>query len=244
MGKDHFDFLFGCGQKDITENVVLTPFIPLNRFVSGNEQKISFNGRLYSGLILSAKTGVFTVIKCGLGASVAADCLAFLDDTRARNVIYAGSCAGVNDACIGDVILCDEASDGTGYFNYAGKRTDIDKILKDAVPFRAAPGMVECLSKNPDIKKGSVFTIGSLVAETAENIEQIRDKGFKGIDMEIAAVYNAAETAGIAAAGLLFVSDIPSRRPFWETLEGDDREQYRKGMNRVVKLSVEWARCS
>lgn len=243
MNSDMFRTLFGCEPEKIQKNVILTPFIPLKKFTASGSIQGSFRGRFYHGINVSDLKGSYSVINCGIGSQVAGDCAVLLGTTPARNILFAGSCAGLGDLELGDIILCEEASDGTGYSLYAGEKTDMHDVVKKGISFRACRKILRYFSNKPGICKGKVFTIGSLLAETSENIEIINSNGFTAIDMEVAAVYNGAGISGIETAGLLFVSDVPYCKPFWRKLDREDISKYKKGMETMTQDAVEYMLC-
>ena len=240
-----FKVLFGCEQDDIGETVIITPFLPPSKFISGSHEKTVFKGRLYSGVNVDSGGGCYTIIKCPMAASLAGDCVLFLGRTKAKHIIYAGSCGGLRTARIGDIIVCEKAFSGGGFSDYYPPGKGIEKILESNDLFQASSGFVEDLWKmamnfSPGaemFKKGSIFTIASLAAETRDVLEKIGNREFDGIDMELAAVYHAAEVLGIKAAGILFVGDRPIERPFWEKPSPEGKEKLKTAIEMVIKLS-------
>ena len=91
------------------------------------------------------------------------------------------------------------------------------------------------------LHRGSVFTIGSIMAEHERNLVRIQEEGFLGIDMELSAVYRSAAVAGIAAAGLLVVSDRPLAKGLGEDIDNTERQALDAGIGELVRLSVEFA---
>lgn len=236
MNKGLFNFLFGCSPEDITDRVIMTPFVSPGKFAGRGKPEKVFKGKFYSGMNVSAEGRVYTVLKCGVGAHMAADCVFFLKGTSVKNIMYTGSCGGLGDAAIGDVMLCDRAFDGTGCFRYHGKDTDIENVINSSTFFDPSGPLLDSLSGVPGLIRGQVFTIGSIAAESAKNIEVLKLKGFSGVDMEIAAVYAAAARVGIRAAGILFVSDLPDGVPFWKRPGPEDRGKYNEALQRVIRI--------
>jgi purine-nucleoside phosphorylase len=236
MNNGLFKFLFGCSPEDIADRVILTPFMPLDKFAAQGKAGRGFKGRFYSGMNVTAGGMSYTVLKCGIGAHMAADCVFFLGQTSVQNIVYAGSCGGLKDTSIGDVILCEKAFDGTGCSRYHGKDTDIEQIINGSSFFEPSGPLLESLSVVPGLKRGKIFTIASLAAESAENMEVLSSRGFRGVDMEIAAVYGASAKAGIGVSGLLFVSDLPHGSPFWKRPGPEDRKKYNEASRRVIRI--------
>ncbi len=234
--------LFGCEKEDICETVIITPFLPVEKFVGTADRQKVFRGRLYSGI----KAPGYTVIKCPMGASLAGDSVLFLGTTKAERIIYAGSCGGLGSAQTGDIVICDKAFSGGGFSDYYLPGKGIEKILGTNDMFPASSELVEEIwrrshgFKSPEkvFKKGDIFTIASLFAETPEDMRKIEAHGFYGIDMELSAVYHAADVAGMKAAGILFVSDLPLEKPFWETSSSGEKEKLKASAETVIKLSL------
>jgi nucleoside phosphorylase len=241
-----FRVLFGLSGEEIHENVIMTPFLSPEKFVSGPYEKRSFKGRLYSGINASHKKKGYTVLRVPMGSSFAGDCVLFLGMTKAKRVIYTGSCGALGPADIGDIYLCEKAFSGAGFSEYYLPGGGIDKILASGEVFTASPALVEDImaasrgrgGTRDTMRRGSIFTIHSLAAETAEVVRKIEARGFDGIDMELASVYHAAVISGIEAAGILFAGDLPGKRPFWEKLGDPEKKKLDKAVRRTIEIAV------
>ena len=97
------------------------------------------------------------------------------------------------------------------------------------------------LSDKVSLRSGDIFTIGSIMAEREKNMISIEQKGFKGIDMELSAVYHAARVTDQKVTGLVVVSDLPMKRPMWEDLGPEEKKSYDNGYSELVRLAVEFA---
>ncbi len=245
--KGFFEFVFGCPPGVITAGVVVTPFLAPERFAAGADRGMSFKGRLYQGIKVSRKGAEYTVIRGGLGDRLLGDAVLFLGaNTSAEEILFTGSCGGMNGCGIGDILLCERAFNGEGFSRYHKDGFKISDVTDsgeyepgDERYVRELKGFLSSgfEGRNP-AKMGDVFTIGSLAAEKEEALIHIKDKGFKGVDMEMSAVYRAARVSGIRAAGALVVSDLPLEKPFWEALSPEEKGKYDKGLDDVIRLSA------
>ena len=236
-----FKFAFGCLPDVIPERVVLTPVIPPKRFAAGCEARTSFKGKLYSGYILDKNGIKFAVITSGIGDRLLADAVLLLGITCVQEILFAGVCGGFGDCTVGDMIVGESALNGEGFTRYYGEDFLLSDMLeenKDILPDNIYTRKLLDFVSGEDVKSGRIFTIGSLLAETDENLEKIQTAGFLGIDMELSAVYQAAKVIEKKITSILVVSDLPKDKPFWEYLPEEDRGVYRKSIDKAVKLAV------
>jgi len=243
-----FEYCFGCQPGNFPGTVIITPFLPVGNFTEHCRSGRSFKGRLYSGQMALKNGQEFAVVHCGMGSASAGDAILLLDITPVRKIFFAGSCGGLKDCRIGDIILCESAFDGEGFTRYHTERFDIKTVFDSGVFVPAGAGYIEKLRgflpgqvrEGISLRTGDIFTIGSLMAERQENVFGIAEKGFKGIDMELSAVYHAACATKREAAALLFVSDLPLEKPLWEERTQQERNGHNTGMKEVIRLSVEF----
>ena len=242
---DMFRLLFGIGREEVLENVILISFLPIEKFGNANAEKNVFKGRLYSGRNFLTGNGGYTVIKTPSGGTLAGDCVLFLAKTGVKRIIYAGSCGGLGPSRIGDIIVCSKAFYGCGFSDYHHPGKGIDNILTSGSFFGASPSIIEKIltinagmpENGAKLKQGSIFTIGSLAAETDDVLEKIGSRGFDGIDMELAPVYHAAGILKAETAGILFTSDLPLEKPFWKRSNFGEKEKLKTAVTRVIELA-------
>jgi len=186
-------------------------------------------------------------VRCGIGDRLLGDAILLLKEAGVNSVIFAGSCGGLKDVSIGDIIVCEKAFNGEGFTRHFNESSDISAMLDDPEWVAADKGLAETCDKiineksgpGTQCKKGLIFTTGSLLVETDDNLELLRREGFTGIEMELSAVYGAAGMAGIRAAAVLYVSDLPGEKPLWDPLGAEDKLLYSNGFNELVKMSIE-----
>ncbi|MGB2600319.1 MAG: hypothetical protein WBB86_03065 [Candidatus Omnitrophota bacterium] len=244
-----FNFFYGCSPSDFSETAIITPFLPLKRFEEHGAVVTTFKGQVYSGMILSKSGKEVTIIRCGMGDRFTGDAILLLKKTPVQKIIFVGSCGGLRDCRLGDAVLCESAFNGEGFSRYYAKDFSMKRVLDGGEFIPADSGYTEnfrnfftdrqeseCLPK-----AGDIFTIGSLMAEKREGLLKIEEKGFIGIDLELSAVYNAARVIGLEVVGLLYVSDLPLKKPLGAQLSDQEKKDYNEGLRKVIRCSVEFA---
>jgi len=247
--KKLFEFCLGRSVGGFPATAVVTPFIAPAMFSSGCRITGDFKGQLYSGITASRDGEDIAVVLTGMGGLMAGDAVLLLAAAGVKRIIFAGSCGGLNDCCIGDIVVCDSAFAGDGFTRYHGAYNAVERVLDSGVLVPAdaeyATGMRKfLLDRNDDgftVEAGDIFTIGSLAAEEDEAVRSIEDRGFKGIDMDLAAVYHAARVSGVKAAGLVYVSDLPVEKPLWGEMDREISRSRSRGLRELVHLSVDFA---
>ncbi|MDD5634886.1 MAG: hypothetical protein PHW46_06390 [Candidatus Omnitrophica bacterium] len=243
-----FKFSFGCEAGEISEDVIITPFVPLKRFHKYCTVKASFSGRMYSSFTGERSGKKFSVIHCGMGDRFLGDAILLLETAKVERILFVGACGGLGDLGIGDIFVAENAFDGEGFTRYHKNGFDLDNIFNAGSLTGSDEGYTGLLraflSKRPrnenNVKYGNVFTIGSILAELDTTLQRIEAKGFKGVELEWSAVYHAAKSAGIKASALLFVSDLPLSKPLWGEMALFDKLVLKNSTEKVIKLGVEF----
>jgi len=250
MNKEKFfEFCFNLKPNLLPETIIVTPFIPLKAFAEHCTVTKSFKGRLYSGIIAKNKSREFAVVFSGMGDRLAGDGILLMEESPARQIIFAGACGGLGETKIGDLILCETAFNGEGFSMYHGDSFSMEKIFNAGKSTRANNEYTKSLEKflfdklkdRSILKKGDIFTIGSFLAETPKNLLKIEQKNFIAIELELSAVYHAANLIGRKMTGLTIVSDLPKNKPLWEKQNVTDRKKYTKNRNNLIELLIEFA---
>lgn len=120
-----------------------------------------------------------------------------------RSMVGVGYCGGLDvDLRCGDLLMCVAAEGDTGIPSAHGRppRANADTRLVNELE-RSLKGSAE---------RGAVWSVDTLVAQTDEAVRGWMDRGFRGVDMESAALLSVAEALGVAAATVLVVSDHPA----------------------------------
>ncbi len=140
----------------------------------------------------------------GVGAPAAVVCLEMCVALGARRVVlvgYAGALQPRLDP--GDVLLCDRAvrDEGTSYhYLPAGAEARAHPELLDACRRALAASEIDAVT-------GTCWTTDAPFRETEAEVREMQAAGVLAVEMELAAVYAAAQVRGVAAAGLCVASD-------------------------------------
>jgi purine-nucleoside phosphorylase len=243
--KRFFEFAFGCSCDTLYDRAIITPVLSVDKFTEGAEAKSVFRGRLYSG-VNAVKNGVgFTVIKSGIGDRLLGDAVLLLAVSPVKELVFAGSCGGFNDVKVGDILICENAFDGEGFSKYFDEGFNMSELFSSGKAISADTGYASRLKEfiavnsSKSYASGNIFTIGSFMAEESDFVKNIEEKGFSGIELELSAVYSAARAAGLKAAALTVVSDLPLVRPLWD-LTKEERVKYNNGVSEMVRLLSEF----
>ncbi len=239
--------VFGCAPDEVSERVVVTPFIPLKNFrrhVDGPVTELA-PPFFYKGFTAAFSGARVTVVHTGVGPSRVGDCLAFLSLTPARRVAFVGAVGGLApELAIGDWFEPVEAADGEGFSRYL--REGFDAVVSAAprhpVP-EAARGAVRRLleARGFRVRQGSVFTVGSIAAECPGHLRALRRAGYDAVEMELSAFLAAASHHGLEPAVFTYVSDLPLEKPLWAPLPAEQAAALRAAYRAAPLLALEWA---
>ncbi|MBD3380393.1 MAG: hypothetical protein GF408_08040 [Candidatus Omnitrophica bacterium] len=242
-----FEYAFGCVPEVIPERVIITPFLPLPKFSAHCLIEKRFRGKMFSGAVASDNTLKAGIIRCGVGDRLLGDAVLLLGISGAEEVVFTGSCASIGKARIGDLVVAESAADGEGFTRYCREGFDIEGVLGSAKAPGADAGFTSEITAFLEKEIGcgeffldKAFTIGSLLAEKRQLLDSLRENGIGILDMELSAVYSASQKAGIKATSLLWVSDLPVEKPFWEEVEHGRDNGYNKGAEEAVRLAVKF----
>jgi purine-nucleoside phosphorylase len=245
--KKFFNFCYGCETSHVAGTAIISPFLSSDIFKKHYENVSPFKGRLFSGFIAASMASPLMFVQSGMGDRLTGDAVMLLRDTNIERIIFLGACGGFREANIGDIVLCENAFNGEGFSRYHSGAFTIEDIFVQGELVEANTEYTKELGDFLDAKKegatlrrGNVFTIGSLLAETRENLLDIEKRGFIGIDMELSAVFQAAKSIGKSVAGLAVVSDLPITRPISEDLTDEENKSYNASMKRAVKYLAEF----
>lgn len=244
-----FKYFFGCSSEGFPKTVIISPFIPASRFKEHCDSSEPFKGMLYSGIKAVKNGKELAVVRCGVGERLMGDAVMLLELARAGKLIFAGSCGGLKGCEIGDIIVCRNAFNGEGFTRYHKKAFDMKSLWGEEETIPADPVytghlqdfLTSRIENGGTVKAGDVFTIGSLTGENRDTLSDIEANGYLGVELELSAVFQAAKATGCDAAGMVFVSDLPLKKPAWEGLTTQDKENYNIGVREMIRLSVEFA---
>ncbi len=158
----------------------------------------------YRSLSIGTRSGrTVGLTSARFGAPSVAMLVEVLARRGVRSVVGVGYCGGLDvDLRCGDLLVCvaAEGDSGIGAAHGRPPRATADVRLVAELE-RALEGPVQ---------RGAVWSVDTLVAQTDEAVRRWMTRGFRGVDMESAALLAVAEAVGVAAATVLVVSDHPA----------------------------------
>lgn len=229
-----------CDPGQVHANVVIMPHWKAGIFSSVIEEiNEVFQDRLYE---VKYRGQWISVIRSGIGAPLTGDVILALGCTPCEKVLFSRSAGGLGSRIqIGDLIIVEKSICGDGFSRYLDDALlPGDCFLRSAEPDRDLTVQLEksaqqaCLLMPVTVHQGTVFSTDSLLAQffrldcLAEELTCI------GIEMETAAVFQAARLVGIRAAALLQVSDVPQQNK--SILAGRTRDEM--GNRKVIRQKV------
>ncbi len=228
------DLYLHCEPSSIRRNVIISPIWNEDIFFKyASEIQPVSDGTVYDIEYNSRK---ITYIRCsGIGAPMSGDVTLALSCTSCQNIIFIGSAGGIRESLnIGDLITVIESVSGDGFSNYLKNQPiEPSTFLTSAKPDIELTGFLEsytnkiCKDNDINSKKCIIFSIDTIIAQFHHLSSIVNKYKCDVIEMETAAVFNAASIVGIKAAALLLISDvIPNKSLFYGRTE-QDREYYR-----------------
>jgi AMP nucleosidase len=236
--------VFGCRPEDVAEDVVVTPFVPLKAFRRFVEEPVVELAPpfFYRGFSAAVGDRRVTVVLTGVGPSRVGDCLGFLSLTPTRRVLFAGAVGGLDPAhSVGDFFLPTEAVDGEGFTRYVTR--PFEELARSASRIPCpSDGTAESLlrAKGWTVRKGRVFTVGSIVSESDENLRTLARFGYHALEMELSAFYAAADHYGFEPIALTYVSDLPLASPLWRGMSPEQEAALRSAYRALPQLCLEY----
>jgi len=171
----------------------------------------------------------------------------FLEGTVVEKIVFVGTCGGFKDLRLGDMVIGSEAFDGEGFSRYLKEDFSMRELLGSSATVRPKGDVSSAFVKfllqrnaKDRIKTGKIFTIGSLYAENKENLSAIEAYGFIGIDMELSAVYNAANRIETDITSLLVVSDRPFDKSLGSKLDHEEELRVRNAIAELPAIAMDF----
>jgi purine-nucleoside phosphorylase len=182
-----------------------------------------------------------------MGAGIAGDCVLALKDTTASDLVFIGSAGGLNGVGIGDIVAVGKACNAESFSTYYDSAKSFTRLVRDAHRVESSRSLtgktVEKLTEHARggeiVKRGDVFTTGSLFCETETNIRELERAGFSAIEMELSAVMTAARVIRIKSAAALFISDEPLLKPLWREMEKEEKNKYDHSIDVIIKSVID-----
>jgi len=182
--------------------VVASPFV-LKKACARLKHTHSF-GRVASGVYGGSLIGV---VDTGMGTPSAAMIMEAIVRTKPILVVRADVCGGLGPSQkVGDTFIANRAIVGDGccsmYFG-AGTEVASEAQLTDYVAAQAE-------KQGLTVHVGVMWTTDILLTQTRELLNNWISKGADAVDMESSAILGIAASAGIPAASLNCISDLPA----------------------------------
>lgn len=138
---------------------------------------------------------------------------------------------------LGDLLVGDWAfrADGTSdWYLPKGDAADATPELTEALLRAAAARAITC-------HRGPIFSTSGIFAETVELVEEWRQSGYAGVDMETAATFAVAKHFGLRRAAILQLSDnlVESHHLFQRTPE--DRAMGARRRRELLEIAIDVA---
>lgn len=206
---------FGLQDDELGEVVILSCFDvaqSIKRAYRG--AVINEFSRYYKGFTLAFSDKKVSFIVTGPGASRVGDVVMALKATSCRAVLYLGAAGGIGrNVCIGDIFIPLRAVSGEGFSHYYQlPEADISfKLASIATEALVGQFVDYCRDASvfySAVHCGTIFTIGSVFAETKSFLMRLKQQGVAAIDMETSAFYTAACQAGLACMAVHYISDL------------------------------------
>ncbi len=240
---------FGCSIDDIAEVVIVSPILDIKRFKSYSDKTVSEFSGWYKGVTVEHNKRLITIISSGIGSPLTGDCVLALQYSRCKKVIFSGSAGAINkEYKIGDIIAAGEAVIGEGFSRY-----HYDNIEHDCFG-KLVYGDMEMTQKlaahikkyeavyNINTYTGRVFTIDSILGESREMFEYMKQKSCDVVEMEVSSVFTACRRIEKSAAALIFISDLPlQRKSLFEGRNIAERELYKRQTAEIPRILLEIA---
>ena len=141
---------------------------------------------------------------------------------------------------LGDLLVGDWAfrADGTSdWYLPKGEAADATPDLSEAL-------LAACAARGISCHRGPLFSTSAIWAETVELVEEWRQAGYAGVDMETACTFAVAKHFGLRRAAILQLSDnlVESHHLFQRT--PDDRARGARRRRELLEVGIEAALAS
>lgn len=176
------------------------------------------------------------VFSCAYGAPRAVEPVHALGSVGTPMVIQIGSCGGLQpETQTGDVVLPDPAVIGEGasqYYGGAGTSVGTASLIDRLQTSLKTEGFTT--------HRGLHLTTSSLFVQPPEVVQQWREAGYLGVDMETSAVFTVAQHFGMQAASLVFVWDeLIKGRTFLDAYTPAEREKQERANRFIFEAALQ-----
>jgi len=213
----HLENILRDNKALVTRNVILTPFLPPKVFTPYKKFDKVFLGNGASACFADS----LSVICSRISSQNIFTALELLKGSRCANIMFIGSCGGIGGAKMGDILVADQKA----VLNITGLGSSFSKYLgNNGIAYRNT----------------RVHSVESIKDETAALIDNLEKGGFGGVDLESNVFQRTSASNGLSACAVLYVTDIPRKRPFTSKFTQEERDIIVRARDTVVKAAVEF----
>jgi purine-nucleoside phosphorylase len=234
-----------CKPENIQERVIITPIWSEGNFISPADKfETVVDKYLYD---ITCHGQKISLIRSGMGAPITGDVILALGCTPCKQIVFTGSFGGLTEKIsIGDMVIVTESISGDGFSRYLPPgELSPHNLFQPAKPDAELTGLLERkamkynVPQQVDLHKGRMFSADSIVCEY-HHLETITQKyDCLGIEMETAAVFNAASLVNISAAAILMASDIiPVKKTLFSGRTQQEKEHYHNNRESVLSKII------
>lgn len=228
--KQTFEKLFGIAQNQITPLCVLTPFLTKD-IIRHFHLSERYRGNPYTTL----PQRHLTVIETRIGPLFTGDCVLSLKDSPCKMILFIGSCGSLNGQRlpIGSIVapvICYPAE-------------SFSDVIAGYIPLNhpiPSPSDPLTLFHNTNIQPVHCASIGSIVCESAL-ADKFRQKNIDVLDMECSSIFSAAQSIGIHAAALLYITDIIGQTSPYNIPDDSDRKAIQTAQTEIITTITQFS---
>ena len=191
--------------------------------VNTRRNMLGYTG-LYRGLRVSVMGSGMGIPSCAIYATELARV------HGVRRIVRVGTCGGVGDVALGDLLLAQSASTDSNFNRLQFGGHD----LAACADFELLSAVFETATRQQaEVRVAGVFSTDCFYGSDAGQVARLLQHRIAGVEMESAGLYGVAMREGIQALSVLTVSDHLERA---EHMPAQQREQ---GLTRMVALVLD-----
>lgn len=213
--EDIVESFLRCDPQSIEQLVIVTPFWGVTPFQDHAEAIVTITENLVWKIKYKDKN--ISVIRTGIGAPQTGDIILTLGCTPCEVLVFTGSAGALDPRMnIGDIIIAESSLSGDGFSRFLSREIiPSDRFLSVAEPDNKLTKLLKkvaeeaCFNHSVSLYSSIVFSIDSMLTQFFRMRSFVDNYNCSAIEMETAAVFNAAHLVKIRTAAVLQVSDIP-----------------------------------
>lgn len=140
-----------------------------------------------------------------MGAPYAVALLDTLVAWGVKQILFLGWCGSTSSqVAIGDIIVPDQAFIDEGTSRHYGQEQASVRCPPGKLPERVLTALEQAGSSN---HRGAVWTTDAIYRETEQQVRRFQKKGALAVEMEVSALFSAAQFRGVDICSVLVTSD-------------------------------------